>query len=125
MLEEDVRKLFQINEHCDERGFSLFFGNFPVEKFHMASIEPGAVRGDHVHAYDEILCVIGGEEVAEISLKNLEVSSRVIVQDEYHVIRIPAGVRHKIKNVGNRCFYLVGFSIKNKAEDHGRKPVGI
>ena len=68
---------------------------------------------------------LGVEEVAEISLKNLEDYSRVIVQGEYHVIRIHAGVRHKIKNVGNRCFYLVSFSIKNNAEDHGRKPVGI
>ena len=52
---------------------------------------------------------LGVIEIAEISLKNIEISSRVIVQNAYHVIRIPAGVRHKGKNVGNRCFYLVGF----------------
>ena len=61
MLEEDLKKLFTINYHRDERGFSLFFGNFLVEKFHMTSIEPRAERGNHVHAYDEILCVIGGD----------------------------------------------------------------
>ena len=42
MLEEDVRKLFAINEHRDERGFSLFFGNFPVEKFSYGQYRAGS-----------------------------------------------------------------------------------
>ena len=109
MLAEDVQKLFEIGEHHDDRGFSLFFATFPLPGFHIASLEPGATRGDHVHVNDEFLCVMGSEGMAEIILDGPETSSRIMVLDRYHLIRIPAGVKHTIRNVGDRIFYLLSF----------------
>lgn len=110
MLAEDVRDLFEIGQGGDDRGFSLIFKKFPVQGFHIASVEPGAMRGNHVHVYDEILCITGGGNLAEISLESAGTHERMQVRDPYHMIRISSGVKHAVKNVDDYSFYLVGFS---------------
>jgi len=111
MLPDTVRDLFKIHEQRDDRGFSLFFEKFPISGYHIASLDPGAIRGNHVHEHDEILCVIAGEGVAEIVLEGEGGISSLPVKDDYHLIRVPSGVKHSIRNTGAHRFFIFGFSI--------------
>lgn len=101
-----------INEIVDERGFSLYFANLPLRQFHIVSVSPGMIRGNHVHEYDELICVIGGKNLAEITLESSEDFRQFIVGNEYLVIKIPAGVKHIVRNIGDKVFYLVCFSLE-------------
>jgi len=103
--------LLGINEIKDKRGFSINFKNLPLKQFHIVSINPGAIRGDHVHEHDEFICVIGGKGLAVMTLEDPRNSDKFTIDDEYRVIRIPAGVKHIIKNIGDKAFYIVCFSL--------------
>ena len=95
----------------DERGKVWDFPGFLVEGLHVVSMRPGAVRGNHVHDRDEILCVVGGSGICEL-LATDEVSGmtkRVVVADDMRAYRIKAGIKHLVTNMGSEPFYLVCF----------------
>ena len=69
MIDPDLQRLFAIQESGDSRGFSLLFKDCPLERFPIAGVEPGAMRGNHVHDNDEVLGIIGGAGTAEILLE--------------------------------------------------------
>jgi mannose-6-phosphate isomerase-like protein (cupin superfamily) len=97
--------------HFDKRGESRDFRSFLVEGLHVVTMEPGAVRGDHVHDRDEILCVAGGSGICEILTgdKLCAPVEKIIVAGDITVYRIKAGVKHVVRNSGNRRFYLISF----------------
>lgn len=99
-----------ISENIDKRGFSLGFKNIPLKQFHIVSINPDSTRGNHSHDYQEVICVFGGKDLAEITLEGPEISRKFIVADEYQVIIIPAHVKHTVRNIGYNVFYLVSFA---------------
>jgi quercetin dioxygenase-like cupin family protein len=95
----------------DERGKVWNFPGFLVEGLHVATVEPGAVRGNHAHDRDEILCVIGGSGVCEVCATD-EVSGmtkRIVVAGDMKAYRIKAGIKHLVRNLGSKSFYLVCF----------------
>ncbi|OCC14652.1 hypothetical protein DBT_1967 [Dissulfuribacter thermophilus] len=101
----------KLKEIFDERGFSVFFEKLSVNRLHVVSMNPGAKRGDHVHDETEIICVLGGRGLAEITLETLRNREQFVVEEDYKVVEVPGGVRHTVKNKGDRVFYLVCFTI--------------
>jgi quercetin dioxygenase-like cupin family protein len=95
----------------DERGQTGDFRAFRVEGLHVVTMEPGAVRGNHAHDRDEILCILGGSEVCEVFATD-EVSGmtkRIVVAGDLRAYRIKAGIKHLVTNMGSEPFYLICF----------------
>ncbi|MCF6157492.1 MAG: cupin domain-containing protein [wastewater metagenome] len=103
-------RIVETIETADDRGFSLSFKYPGLKHFHIVSVKPGATRGNHFHEHDEVLCVLGGENLAKITLQDPQSSREFLVDTERSIIRIPAGVKHSITNTGGKTFYLVCFS---------------
>ena len=101
-----------ISDCSDERGFSFSLNGLPLKHFHIVSMRPGKRRGDHVHDYTEVACIMGGAGSAEVVIEQEDGTSRLAVDQDFFVITFQAGVRHTIYNSGERKFYLVYFSYK-------------
>ena len=100
----------RILKKCDKRGFSVFFEGNSIEKFHIVSLNPGAIRGNHVHDYTEIICVLGGKGIAEIELielQDIKHSEKIIIDKNFQIVEVPPRIKHIVKNIGDRVFYLV------------------
>ena len=97
--------------HVDERGVVADLSRFCIRGLHVVTLQPGAVRGNHVHDRDEIVCVIGGHAKCEITGKDQVsgICQRVIVKGNLKTYKIKAGVKHAIRNVRLDTFYLVCF----------------
>lgn len=98
----------------DDRGQVADFRSFHVEGLHVVTMQPGAVRGNHVHDRDEVICVEGGNAACEIIAEE-EVSEErenFVVERDLTIYRIKAGTKHIVRNMGTHAFYLVCFYIK-------------
>lgn len=102
---------FKIKDFSDKRGFS-FELDAGLEHFHIVSLKPGYIRGNHSHSYNEIAIVLGGKGIALIETEDNSQWSSIKVENDFYPVMFPAYVKHRIKNVGNREFYLVCFSYK-------------
>ncbi len=110
------RLIEKLDDKCapifkDDRGRVINFGCFQVNDLHVASMKPGVIRGNHVHDRDEIICIIGGKGICEISVEDNpgEVSERIHVDGNIKTYRIKSGTKHKVCNVGKKEFYLIAF----------------
>jgi|Deesub1362A_J573_1020465.scaffolds.fasta_scaffold02265_2 oxalate decarboxylase/phosphoglucose isomerase-like protein (cupin superfamily) len=95
----------------DERGMIRDLKAFSVEELHIATMQSSAIRGDHIHEKDEIICIIGGSGICEIIVQD-EMSGKrekVLVEGDMKTYRIKAGLKHIVRNTGNDAFYLVCF----------------
>jgi dTDP-4-dehydrorhamnose 3,5-epimerase-like enzyme len=98
----------------------------PLGHAHLASLEPGAIRGNHVHSgAAEFVLVWGG--VVEIAW---EEGGRVAREeaggDALVVYEIPAGVAHAVTNVGDTTAYLIAYyfgSPEGGWPETARKPI--
>jgi len=96
----------------DERGEVGDFSSFSkVEGLHVVTMRPGAVRGNNVHDRVEIICVVGGSGICEITVAD-EASGEsqdIVVEGDVKTYRIKAGIKHTVRNSGNEVFHLVVF----------------
>lgn len=95
----------------DERGVVVDLSRFCIRDLHVVTMEPGALRGNHMHDRDEIVCVVGGGAKCELTGED-EVSGeceRIIVEGNLKTYRIKAGVKHAFKNFSEDTFFLVCF----------------
>ncbi|MBM4273522.1 MAG: cupin domain-containing protein [Deltaproteobacteria bacterium] len=80
-----------------------------LRTFHLISIVPGQVRGNHFHpAYEEWLYVFHGRGIFRWETGTAEVRERLIA-DGRTMIRIPPGVAHAIENPGPEILYLIAW----------------
>ena len=102
----------------DGRGISLFFQGMDVQKLHTASVKPGACRGNHVHNQDEVLCILAGKGLCEIEVEDTGTGpgERIQIDESIKTYRIKAGVKHSVRNIGEREFYLVSFLTERKSD---------
>jgi dTDP-4-dehydrorhamnose 3,5-epimerase-like enzyme len=107
------------NYSTDHRGWSFApFKNLKgiqqVEvdwnSFHAVSLEPGIVRGNHVHSETtEWLFFCGGpvllawQEAGSLSPQSL------VIENNHTLVIIPPGVSHAIKNKSTVTTYLIAF----------------
>jgi len=77
---------------------------------HIASLAPGAVRGNHVHPESgEYVLVWGGRAEMTWDDSELGLVSEETAEGELVVYEIPPGVAHAVKNVGERDVYLIAY----------------
>lgn len=76
---------------------------------HLASLEPGAIRGNHVHSgATEFVLVWGG--MVEIAWEeDGRVTREVVCDDPLVVFEIPPGIAHAVTNVGATTAYLIAY----------------
>ncbi len=101
----------------DERGWGMRpleaagLAGRPLGDLHVVSLRPGKVRGHHYHDGTEWLLVAGGPvEVAARGDDEGPVEVRTLDGDGPHLLEIPAGVRHAVRNTGTCIVHLVAFS---------------
>ncbi len=102
--------------HEDERGFSFYPFKGRVEDpanladiFHLVSIAPGQVRGNHLHPTRwEWLYLIHGTGTFRWEPNPGETRERE-VSGHRLLIRIPAGVAHSLRNPGPEPIYLLAW----------------
>lgn len=95
----------------DRRGKVGDFGDFLAQGLHVVTMQPGAVRGNHVHNQNEIICVLGGDGICEIIPQD-QISgetANIVVEGDLKTYRIKAGIKHTLKNAGKSTFYLICF----------------
>jgi len=114
LLEELDEKAVPI--FIDKRGMVRNFKDFLIEGLHVVEMKPGSVRGNHVHDRDEIMCVTGGSGICEIDIEDETTHKKesIVVEGDMKAYRIRAGIRHIVRNIGNKTFYLVCFYEKSQ-----------
>jgi uncharacterized RmlC-like cupin family protein len=101
---------------ADARGLSYFPWPAPIEApqdllrtFHLVSIAPGQIRGNHLHpGFEEWLYPFHGPGVFIWEEAPGEVRERLIVGGRTR-IRIPPGLPHALKNPGPEILYLIAW----------------
>ncbi len=93
---------------------------------HLGSLEPGAVRGNHVHPDGtEYILIWGGR--AEVAWEEADRVVRAEVEgEELTVFEIPAGVAHAVTNIGSATVYLMAYyfgSGEREWPETRRKPI--
>jgi len=114
LLEEISGEIVPI--YSDERGQVRDFGCISVEGLHVVEMKPGSVRGNHVHDRDEIMCITGGSGICKIDIEDETTHKKesIVVEGDMKAYRIKAGIRHIVRNIGNKTFYLVCFCEKSQ-----------
>ena len=103
-----------LEKRSDERGWVIdplvrSREGEPLGHAHLASLEPGAIRGNHVHSgAAEYVLVWGG--TAEIAWEDDgRVTRETVSGEELVVFEIPPGVAHAVTNVGATTAYLIAY----------------
>ncbi len=94
--------LLEINSNLDE--FILEPG---VQQVYMTVCNPGDKKGlhEHKHKEDNFCCVVGNCEI--VLYKNGEFMTVPMGHDDYKTVKIPPGIAHGIKCVGDVPAYVV------------------
>jgi len=105
----------------DQRGWGVRpleaagLAGVPLGDLHVVSLRPGMVRGDHHHDGTEWLLITEGTvEFRSRASEEEPVRSQTLEGDHPVLVEIPPGVRHAIRNVGERTVYLVAFSDRER-----------
>ncbi|HSD94892.1 MAG TPA: hypothetical protein VLA94_05650 [Syntrophales bacterium] len=96
----------------------------PLENLHVASMQPGAVRGNHVHGLAaEWLLFCGGPAVLLAGAEGTPEAEEILVDGaEPELFEIPAGLPHAIVNRADREIFLVVFY---EEKDLATEPIKI
>ncbi len=116
-------KVERIKMHRDKRGkvfeplvlSELKSGN--VRNIHIATMQPGAVRGNHMHAEQtERICFSGD---IKIVVQDSGGSREKMEFQDYECVRvtISPGIAHAFVNCGDRETFLVCYSDREEKED--------
>jgi len=101
--------------HSDARGWVVNplvppFPDVPLGQVHVASLEPGAVRGNHVHPdKSEHVFVWGGTSDIVWKEESGETVRETVGPDQLVVFEIPPGVAHTVVNTGDTTVYLMAY----------------
>jgi dTDP-4-dehydrorhamnose 3,5-epimerase-like enzyme len=101
-------------KRTDERGWVIDPivpppGGEPLGHAHLASLEPGAVRGNHVHSRAAEFVLVWGGRVEIAWEEGGRVAREEAGDDELTVFEIPPGVAHAVTNVGDTTAYLIAY----------------
>jgi oxalate decarboxylase/phosphoglucose isomerase-like protein (cupin superfamily) len=101
---------------ADPRGMSFFpwqgrlqESEDPLKTFHLVSVYPGQIRGNHRHpGHAEWLYPFHGAGILIWEAAPGQVRERLVAGDRT-LIHIPAGCAHAIKNPGPEMLYLLAW----------------
>jgi dTDP-4-dehydrorhamnose 3,5-epimerase-like enzyme len=100
----------------DERGFSArpFQGisQSSVFNFHVVSLNPGAVRGNHFHPRQKEFIIFLGSQGKLVTVDSVtkDRSETIIEGKGCPLITVPSKVIHAIKNISNQVCYLLCYN---------------
>jgi oxalate decarboxylase/phosphoglucose isomerase-like protein (cupin superfamily) len=78
--------------------------------FHTVSLEPGSLRGNHVHPrVTEWLFFCGSPFLIAWQDEGSDTVQQKQIADHHTFLVIPPRVKHAVKNTGNEWLYLVAF----------------
>ena len=111
--------MVDLKDTGDSRGSSfgvpaeLFAGPFPLVDMHVATIEPGAVRGNHYHVVRQELLVIMATD--RWSLHWDEGAGTTAQRQDFTgsgavLVTVPSGVSHAIRNDGAVPMQIIGLT---------------
>jgi dTDP-4-dehydrorhamnose 3,5-epimerase-like enzyme len=115
MSERAAVRRTELKEHSDERGWVVDpmvppFPGVPLGQVHVASLEPGAVRGNHMHPdVTEYVFTWGGPVDVVWQPEGGELAREEVRSGDLSVFEIPPGVRHAVMNVGEERVYLIAY----------------
>ncbi len=94
--------------------------------FHVATMEPGAVRGNHRHPHGTELIVLFGSD-GWLVCEDGEAHRKVAFdRDSVMAVLIPPGVAHAIQNTGDRLLVLLCFQSRAyDSRDPDREPCSL
>ena len=97
----------------DGRGWVRSFNRFSAKDLHVASMRPGAVRGNHSHPLPEVISVVDGGNICEIEVTDESSGATEIIRIETNqeTYKISANIKHTVRNTGGRSIFLVCFFI--------------
>ena len=118
----EIIQIKEIEFDQDDRGWSIRpitdeeISAGKIKDIHMVSMRPGAIRGNHYHAYKtEHMFVMGSScRVVVMDNNTKEREEEIIGHNKKALLVIPPHVTHAIENVGNEMSYLLCYS---KAEE--------
>jgi UDP-2-acetamido-2,6-beta-L-arabino-hexul-4-ose reductase len=118
----EIIQIKEIEFDQDDRGWSIRpitdeeISAGRIKDIHMVSMRPGAIRGNHYHAYKtEHIFVMGSTcRVVVMDNNTKEREEEIIEHNKKALLVIPPHVTHAIENVGNEMSYLLCYS---KAEE--------
>jgi oxalate decarboxylase/phosphoglucose isomerase-like protein (cupin superfamily) len=107
------------NFGTDHRGWSFapfknveLFDGAAVDwnSLHAVSLNPGTVRGNHLHPLTtEWLFFCGGPVRLSWQESPAETPRTLLIEDHHTLVMIPPGISHAIKNESAETVYLVAF----------------
>ena len=118
----EIIQIKEIEFDQDDRGWSIRpitdeeISAGKIKDIHMVSMRPGAIRGNHYHAYKTEHIFIMGSVCRVVVMDNntKERKEEIIEHNKKALLVIPPHVTHAIENVGNEMSYLLCYS---KAEE--------
>jgi dTDP-4-dehydrorhamnose 3,5-epimerase-like enzyme len=81
----------------------------PLGHAHLASLEPGAIRGNHVHSGAAEFVLAWGGRVEIAWEEDGRLVSEEVGGDDLIVFEIPPGVAHAVTNTGDTTAYLIAY----------------
>ena len=84
--------------------------NIDWTTFHIVSMEPGTIRGNHFHPQvTEWLFFCGSPILLAWQDPDSETIQKNLITNNHSFAIIPPGVNHAVKNTGNQVVYLIAF----------------
>ncbi len=117
-----IIQIKEIEFDQDDRGWSINqiadeeIRNNKIGDIHVVSMKPGAIRGNHYHAYKtESILIIGSVcRVVAVDNNTKEREEKTIDNNKKVLLVIPPYVTHAIENIGNEVSYLLCYSEVSK-----------
>lgn len=118
MVDEEL-SVIELPDTGDGRGSSfgppaeLFAQRFPLGDVHLATIVPGAVRGNHYHLRRrELLAVMatGPWSLHWDSGADTPVRARMFDGTRAVLVTVPIGASHAVRNEGPSVLHLIGLT---------------
>ena len=94
-----------------EPATSELLGSGVVKNVHLVSLEPGTVRGNHVHRKQlEHVMVFGGRCLIAAEDEKGVREEMVVEADDLMLFEIQPHIRHAFKNIGERTMFLIAYT---------------
>jgi dTDP-4-dehydrorhamnose 3,5-epimerase-like enzyme len=118
-------KVTRLEARREERGWSVepaakMLAAGKLKNIHVVSMEPGTIRGNHVHSKQlEYAMVFGGRCLVAVENEAGEREQMIIGPDDLCLFEIQPHIKHAFKNIGEETMFLIAFT--DTPYDH-RKP---
>ena len=123
-------EIYDITEYYlrDARGWTIkpLVPEFPAIKseghLHIVSIEPGAVRGNHIHSTTDEWIIFWGSEMLLLWEQENTVKEEKLDANKAYLVHVPRNMCHACKNISQKESYLLSY-YEAKISDYDRETV--